>query len=169
MSSWQIARGSIHLGTTYSHCISIPFFVAIGVVHQHFLKFSLISSKASSSPSIRWYCTLNVVISVCHISVIDLAGDRLFAQNTLVHLVVHMHHTTMGASSIHKSPIFYLCNNYMYPVISEIQPNSPILPSVHYFACVVIFLHKGMFFLRKWYYISIKKCPKVIYEIGTYI
>ena len=98
--------GNKHLGTTYCHCISIPFATTIGVVHPHFLKFSLISSKASSVSSILSYCALNVVISVCHISLIDSARSRLFAENTLVHLAAHMHHMIMGASNIHRSPNF---------------------------------------------------------------
>ena len=36
------------------------------MVHQRFLKFSLISSTTSFVPSIRSYCALNVVINVCH-------------------------------------------------------------------------------------------------------
>ena len=91
------------MGTTYYNRISIPFVVTIGVVHHRFLKFNLINSEASSVPSIRSYCALNVVISVCHMSSIDSNGGRLFVENTVVHLVVHMHHMVMGASNIHKS------------------------------------------------------------------
>ena len=51
------------MGTTYCHRISIPVSAAIGVVHQRFLKFNLISFEASYVPSIRSYCALNVVIN----------------------------------------------------------------------------------------------------------
>ena len=102
-----IGGGNNHLCTTYCHRISIPFSTAIGVVHQRFLKFSLINFEASSIPSIRAYCALTVVINVCHNSLIDSAKGCLFVENTLVHLVVHMLHMIIGASNIHMSPIFY--------------------------------------------------------------
>ena len=72
--------------------MSTPISTAIGVLHHRFLKFSLINLEASSVPSIRSYWALNVVIEVCHISLIDYVGGRLFAENTLVHLAVQMSH-----------------------------------------------------------------------------
>ena len=133
-------RGNIHLGTTYYNRISIPFVVTIGVVHHRFLKFNLINSEASSVPSIRSYCALNVVISVCHISLIDSTEGRLFAENTLVHIVVHMHHMVMGASNIHKSPNFCFCTittSTLLLVIIE-QFHSPLY---NCFACTHISQH----------------------------
>ena len=44
-----------------------------------------------------------------HISLIDSAGVRLFVENTLVHLVVHIHHMVLGPSNVHGSPSFYFC------------------------------------------------------------
>ena len=135
MSLFQLmGGGNNHRGTTYCHSISIPFFAAISVVHQCFLKFSFISFEASSVQSIRSYYTLNVVISVCHIILIDSVGGCLFAENTLVHLVVHMHHTTMGVSSIHTSPIFYFCAisiGTQLLVINKIVPFSPLYIALH--------------------------------------
>ena len=132
--------GNNHLGTTYCHCISIPFVIVIGVVQQHFLKVNLINFEASSVPSIRSHCALHVVISVCHISLIDSAGGCLFAENTLVHLVVHMHHMVMGASNIHKSPNFCFCTittSTLLLVIIE-QFHSPLY---NCFACTHISQH----------------------------
>ena len=99
--------GNNHLGTTYCHCISVPLSTAIVVVHDRFLKFGLMSFATSFVPSVLSYCALNVVINVCHISLIDSLEGRLFAENTMVHLVVHMLHMIIGASNIHMSPIFY--------------------------------------------------------------
>ena len=120
--------GNNHLGTTYCHRISIPCVVAIGVSHHHFLKFILINSEASPTPSIRSYWALSVVISVCHISLIDSAGGCLFAENTLVHLVVHMHHMVMGASIVHRSPSFCFCAITVVPCCqwSTKQFHSPL-------------------------------------------
>ena len=49
---------------------------------------------------------VSVVINVCQISLIDSVAGRLCAENTLVHLVVHIHHIVMGASNIQRSPSF---------------------------------------------------------------
>ena len=126
--------GNNHLGTTYCHRMSTPISTAIGVLHHRFLKFSLINSEASSVPSIRSYWALNVVIRVCHISLIDSAGGRLFAENTLVHLAVQMFHMTMGASNIHRSPIFCLWAllvGALLPTSNQIVPFSPLYIVVH--------------------------------------
>ena len=130
----QMGGGNNHLGTTYCQRISTPISAAIGVVHHRFLKFSLINSEASSVPSIRSYWALNVVINVCHISLIDSVGGRLFAENTLVHLVVQMLHMIMGASNIHRSPIFCfwaLIVGALLSVINRIVPFSPMYIVLH--------------------------------------
>jgi hypothetical protein len=127
--------GNNHLGTTYCHCISTPIFAAIGVVHHCFLKFNLINFEASFVTSIRWYWALNVVINVCHISLIGSAGGCLFAENTLVHLAVQMlDHMIMGAGNIHRSPIFYfwpLLVGALLPGINQKAPLSPLYIVVH--------------------------------------
>ena len=126
--------GNNHLGTTYCHRISTPISTAIDVIHHRFLKFSLINSKASSVPSIRSHWALNVVINVCHISLIDFVGGRLFAENTLVHLAVQMFHMIMGASNIHRSTIFCfwaLLLGALLPTITWIVPFSPLYIVVH--------------------------------------
>ena len=49
-------------------------------------------------------------------------------------LVVHMHHTTMVASGIHRSPIFCFCvipTCTMLSVISRIVPFSPMYAILH--------------------------------------
>ena len=130
-----IGGGNSHLGTTYCHCISTPISIAIGVLHHRFLKFSLINSEASSVPSIRSYWALNVVIKVCHISLIDSVAGCLFAENTVVHLAVQMFHMTMGASNVHRLPIFYfwaLLVGALLPAINRsIVPFSPLYIVVH--------------------------------------
>ena len=103
----QMGGGNNHLGTSYYQRISTPISAAIGVLHHRFLKFNLINSEAPSVPSISSCWTLNVDINVCHISLIDSDGAPLFTENTLVHLVVQMLHMIMGASNIHRSPIFF--------------------------------------------------------------
>ena len=126
--------GNNHLGTAYNHHISTPISAAIGVVHHCFLKFSLINSEASSVPSIRSYWALNVVINVCHISLIDSVEGPLFAENTLVHLVVQKPLMIMGASNIHRSPIFYfwaLLVGALLPTINQIVPFSPLYIALH--------------------------------------
>ena len=129
--------GNNHLGTTYCQRTSTLIFATIGVVHHRFLKFSIINSDASSIPSIRSYWALNEVINVCHISLIDSIGGRLFAENTLIHLTIQMLHMIMGASNNHRSPVFCFCK---WLVLRD-QSNRSILPSVHCFACVIKFLH----------------------------
>ena len=129
-----VGGGNNCLGITYYHHISISFATAIDVVPQLLLKFNLISSEASSVPSIRSYCALNVVISVCHISLIDAAGGRLFVENTLVHLVIHMHHMLMGASNIHRSPnfcFFTITAGTLLSMISRIVAFSPLYTALH--------------------------------------
>ena len=132
--------GNNHLGTSYFHSISIPFVAAIGVVHHRFRKFSLISSATSLVPSIRSYWALSVVINVCQISLIDSAGGRLCAENTLVHLVVHIHHIVMGASNVQRSPSFWFYAQVvgtLLSVISHTMPFSPLYLASHvpsYFA-----------------------------------
>ena len=72
---------------------------------------------------------LNVVINVCHISLMDSAGGRLFAENTMVHLVVQMLHMIMDASNIHRSPIFFnwaLIVGALLSMINRIVPFSPL-------------------------------------------
>ena len=126
--------GSSHLATTYYHRMSTPTSTAIGVLHHRFQKFSLIISEASSVPSIRSYWALNIIIRVCHISITDSARGRLFAENTVVHLAVQMFHMTMGASNIHRSPIFYLLAllvGALLPTINQIVPFSPLYIVVH--------------------------------------
>ena len=78
----------------------LPLYIHSIFYNQHFLKFSLINFEASFVPSIQSYCALNVVIGLCDILLIDSTRGCLFAENTLVHLVIHMHHTTTGASRI---------------------------------------------------------------------
>ena len=50
-----MGEGNNHLGTSYFHCISIPFVAAIGVVHHRFQKSGLINYAPSSVPAIRSY------------------------------------------------------------------------------------------------------------------
>ena len=131
---YLMGGGNTHLGTTYCHHISIPVSAAIGVVNQRFQKFSFISSSTSSVPSICSYCAINVVINVCHISLIDSAGGCLFVENTLVHLAVYMLHMIMGASNIHISPIFCfwaLIVGALLSVINQIVPFSPLYIALH--------------------------------------
>ena len=114
-----------------------PYSTAINVVHQCFLN----CFETSIVPLICSYCALNVGINVCHISLLDSIGSRLFAKNTMVHIFVRMHLTTMGASNIHRSPIFcFDAITIKYLAIND-QQNSSILPFIHYVACVMIFLH----------------------------
>ena len=137
----QMGGGNNHLGITYCQRISTPISAAIGVLHHRFLKFNLINSEAPSVPSISSCWTLNVDINVCHISLIDSTRGRLFAENTLVHLVVQMLHMIMGASKIHRSPIFCfspLIVGAMLSVINRIVPFSPMYIVLHVF---IKFLH----------------------------